>query len=107
MFFKKDYDEINVSELNEMLKSDINLIDVREVSEYNMFHIKGAKNIPMGNVLRNPERYMKKGEKYYMVCQSGARSANVCSALSRQGYDVVNIAGGTGTFAYKHKENIA
>ena len=42
-----------------------------------------------------------------MVCQSGARSAQVCSVLSGKGYDVVNILGGTGTFAYKHRENIA
>lgn len=107
MFFKKNYDEIDVTQLNAMLKDDISLIDVREISEYNMFHIKGAKNIPMGNILSDPGRYLKKGEKYYMVCQSGARSGNVCSALSKQGYDVVNISGGTGTFAYKHRENIA
>ena len=72
-----------------------------------MFHIKGAKNIPMGHVMTSPESYLAKDEKYYMVCQSGARSAQVCSVLSNKGYDVVNILGGTGTFAYKHRENIA
>jgi rhodanese-related sulfurtransferase len=107
MFFKKNYDEINVTQLNGMLGSGIKLIDVREVSEYNMFHIKGAENVPMGTVMTSPERFLEKGEKYYMVCQSGARSARVCDMLSKQGYDVTNIVGGTGTFAYKHSENIA
>lgn len=107
MFFTKNYDEINVTELNDMLDGDVKLIDVREVGEYQMFHIKGAKNIPMGNVMNSPESYLNKDEKYYMVCQSGARSASVCGVLSKQGYDVVNVAGGTGTFAYKHKENLA
>ena len=107
MFFKKNYDEIDVTQLNAMLNDGVNLIDVREISEYNMFHIKGAKNIPMGSILSSPEHYLEKGERYYMVCQSGARSGSVCSALAGQGYDVINIMGGTGTFAYRHRENIA
>ncbi len=107
MFFKKNYEQIDVTLLNGMLKDNINLIDVREVGEYNMFHIKGARNVPMGSIMTKPESYLKKDEKYYMVCQSGARSASVCNALSMQGYDVVNVVGGTGTFAYKHRENIA
>ncbi len=107
MFFNKNYDEIDVTQLNGMLDKGLKLIDVREVGEYNMFHIKGAQNIPMGNIMTNPASYLEKGEKYYLVCQSGARSGQVCSVLARHGYDVVNVAGGTGTFAYKHSENIA
>ncbi len=107
MFFTKNFEEIDVTQLNKMLDSGIKLIDVREIGEYNMFHIKGADNIPMGRIMSDPESYLEKDEKYFIVCQSGARSAQVCSVLSKQGYDVTNIIGGTGTFAYKHSENIA
>ncbi len=107
MFFNKNFDEIDVTQLNKMLADGVKLIDVREIDEYNMFHIKGAENVPMRNIMTKPDSYLEKEQKYYIVCQSGARSAQVCSVLSKQGYDVTNIVGGTGTFAYKHSENIA
>ena len=32
---------------------------------------------------------------YHIICQSGARSGQACLFLEAQGYNVVNIAGGT------------
>ena len=45
MFFKKKYDNINVTELNNLLREEINLIDIREIGEYQSGHIKGTKNV--------------------------------------------------------------
>ena len=106
MFFKKKYDTISVSQLNDLLKENINLIDVREVSEFRAVRIKGAKNVPLMGLISNPTQFLKKDQKYYIVCQSGSRSARACSILEQEGYNVVNVSGGTGAFAYQHRENI-
>ncbi|MCK5130267.1 MAG: rhodanese-like domain-containing protein [Clostridiales bacterium] len=107
MFFKKKYDSINATQLNDMLTNNINLIDVREVSEYQAIHIKGAKNVPLMGLLNNPTQFLNKEETYYIVCQSGARSGRACGMLKDQGYNVMNVDGGTGIFAYMHQGSIA
>lgn len=107
MFFKKKFDSISVTELNNMLNEKVNLIDVREINEYRIRHIKKAKNIPMMTLMQSANKFLKKEEKYYMVCQSGARSAKVCGVLSDQGFDVTNIKGGTGMFGMMHSANLA
>lgn len=33
------------------------------------------------------------------MCQSGGRSARACSSLKKQGFDVVNVSGGIGSYA--------
>lgn len=107
MFFRKSYQSISVNELKELLGSNINLIDVREGYEYKSGHVKGAKSIPMTGIINNAEHFLKKDEKYYIICQSGARSGRVCQVLSEKGYDVVNVNGGTGHFAMMYNEHIA
>ena len=49
----------------------------------------------MGNLLIEPEKYMSKDKTYYIICQSGARSARTVDALTKQGFDVVNVSNGT------------
>lgn len=107
MFFRKRYDSIDVTELNKMIKGNINLIDCRETYEYKSGHIKKAKNVPLMGLINNHDQFLDKDKKYYIVCQSGSRSSRACSKLAKLGYNVVNVSGGTGMFAYKHRENIA
>ena len=76
----------------------INLIDIREVYEFAGGHIQTAKNIPMGELLAHPEKYLNKAEKYYLICQSGMRSGRTVSALQKLGYQVVNVKGGMGAY---------
>lgn len=87
---------INMTNLQQL--HDINLLDVREVIEYEMGHIPNAKNIPMNTLIQNPTHYLDKEQTYYIVCQSGGRSQMVCMMLEVQGYDVVNVMGGTGAY---------
>jgi rhodanese-related sulfurtransferase len=95
-FLKKDYKVINV---NDLAGGDTkNLIDIREPAEYKSGHVPGAKNIPMQQLLNQPEKYLSKDTNYKIVCQSGGRSSRACDALSKAGYDVTNVAGGTGYF---------
>lgn len=88
---------IHVNDIEHLIGS-INLIDIREPYEFQSGSIKKSKNIPMNELLRNPESYLKPRQPYYIICQSGARSKATCKALCKAGYDVTNVAGGVGSY---------
>lgn len=88
---------INVNDLDNLL-GKIELIDIREPYEFKSGSIKTSRNIPMGNLLESPDRFLMKDKTYYLMCQSGARSGRASKALLRQGYDIVNVSGGMGTY---------
>jgi rhodanese-related sulfurtransferase len=88
---------IHVNDMDELI-GKVELIDIREPYEYKTASIRTAKNIPMGTLLNAPDRYLIKGKTYYIMCQSGGRSGNACRTLSKQGFDVINVAGGMGSY---------
>lgn len=97
--FKKDNGRvINVNDIDDLI-GKVDLIDIREKYEYSGGSIKSAKNIPMGELLGEPEKYLDKSKEYYIMCQSGGRSARACSALTSQGFNVINVTGGMGSYA--------
>lgn len=88
--------EISAVELMAIYKR-VSVVDVRELDEYVDGHVPGAKHIPLSMVpLRNNE--IDKTIKHYVICEAGGRSAQACTFLEQQGFDVVNIAGGTGSW---------
>lgn len=89
---------INVNDLDNLI-GKIELIDIREPYEYQSGSLKTAKNIPMSNLLSQPDRFLNKAKTYYIMCQSGARSSRTCSVLAKQGFDVINVSGGMGFYA--------
>ncbi|XMB66967.1 rhodanese-like domain-containing protein [Mycoplasmatota bacterium zrk1] len=89
-------DSISVNELKSVNKKSINLIDVREPSEFETAHIPNSKNVPLKTLLKSPEEFIK--GKTYIVCASGSRSKKVCKKLSKK-YDVVNVLGGTAMYS--------
>lgn len=97
LFRRNDGKVINVNDIDNLI-GKIDLIDIREPYEYSSGTIKTAKNIPMGNILDKPEKYLTKEKEYYIMCQSGGRSSRACDSLTRQGYNVVNVAGGMGSY---------
>lgn len=100
MFNLLKKDEKKVIHVNDMdsLIGQVELIDIREPYEYQMGSLKTAKNIPMGKLLTNPEKYLSKDKSYYIMCQSGARSTSATRTLTKQGYQVINVAGGIGSY---------
>lgn len=96
--FKTDNSKvIHVNDIDNLIGA-IELIDIREPYEYKSGSIRTAKNIPMGNLLGEPGKYLRKDKTYYIMCQSGGRSGNATKALTKQGYDVINVAGGMGSY---------
>lgn len=84
---------IKVNDLDELL-GKVNLIDIREIHEYEEGTLKSAINIPIGKLLENPEEYLNKDEEYYILCRSGVRSLNACLLLAEEGYKVIDVAEG-------------
>ena len=78
----------------EVAAKTINLIDVREADEFASGHLPGAINLPLSDFLERYEE-LDKDKPYYIICRSGARSAQACAFLEEEGYDVTNVAGGT------------
>ena len=98
-FLKKSNGKvINVNDIDNLI-GKVDLIDIREDYEYKGGSIKSAKNIPMGKLLDEPDKYLSKDKEYYIMCQSGGRSARACTSLIEQGFDVVNVSGGMGSYA--------
>ena len=94
---KEDTKVINVNDIDNLI-GKVELIDIREDYEYKGGSIKSAKNIPMGQLLNEPEKYINKNKEYYIMCQSGGRSARACNNLKSQGFNVINVAGGMGSY---------
>ncbi|SHI76933.1 rhodanese-like domain-containing protein [Parasporobacterium paucivorans] len=88
---------IHVNEMDNLI-GKVELIDIRESYEYQSGSIKTAKNIPMGNLLNAPEKYLSKDKTYYIMCQSGGRSGSACRELTSQGFNVLNVAGGMSSY---------
>jgi rhodanese-related sulfurtransferase len=91
-------EEVTVQALATALKAGKpRVIDVREAAEYRSGHVPGSEFITMATI---PVRLadLSHGEKLYVICESGGRSGQVCSYLERQGYQVVNVQGGTGAW---------
>lgn len=97
MFLNNELNAVSVHDLDSKL-GEINLIDIREDNEYNDGHVPTAKNVSMGEILKNPEEYLDRSKEYYIICQSGARSSRTCMQLLEEGFNVVNVSGGTGSY---------
>lgn len=97
LFKRSAVKAIHINDMDDLI-GKIELIDVREPYEYRNGSLRTAKNIPMGDLLKKPEKYLIKDKTYYLMCQSGMRSGSAVRALAKQGFDVVNIAGGIGSY---------
>lgn len=72
----------------------ITLIDVREEHEYVAGHAPVARNVPLSHFIDRLAE-VPRDQKVYIICESGARSAQAVAWLDGQGYDAVNVLGGT------------
>lgn len=72
----------------------LQLVDVREPSEYAICRIEGSKPIPLG-FLREQLHELKNDSPIIVYCHHGFRSANATAVLKQAGFsDVRNLEGG-------------
>ncbi len=92
--------DVTVAQLAAILASDPTtpVVDVRNPDEYAAGHVPGALLMPLHTV---PVRVqdLPRDRPVYLVCHSGGRSAQATAWLTQQGYEVVNVLGGTGAWA--------
>lgn len=89
----KEFKQINVNKVRELVNNGDIIIDVREPAEYSHGHIKGSINIPLSQ-LRSRTNEIPKDKPVYLHCRTGQRSYNAVLALQNLGFDnVVNITG--------------
>ncbi|HEY5523989.1 MAG TPA: rhodanese-like domain-containing protein, partial [Clostridium sp.] len=50
------------------------------------------------NLLNEADKYLSKDKEYYIMCQSGGRSARACNSLTKEGFNVTNVSGGMGSY---------
>lgn len=86
--------EIDIDQIASALEDGACVIDVRETGEYSAGHVPGAVNIPMGH-LTSRLGELDRGAPVHLVCASGNRSTAMADVLIAQGFDAVNVLGGT------------
>jgi rhodanese-related sulfurtransferase len=86
--------EIDVDELHQRHAGGAPVFDVRQPDEYEEAHVPGAHLIPLAEV---PDHLaeLPSDQPVLLICKSGARSMRAAEFLDTQGYDAVNVAGGT------------
>ena len=93
---KIGYEEMEVTQLNKLLKngSSLIIIDVREEFELEISKIDGAIHIPMNQVPRRLDE-LNPDIDYVVMCRTGVRSSQICEFLSNQNFrSVANLSGG-------------
>ena len=77
----------------------IDLVDVREPSEFARGHLPGARSVPLAELRGAPER-ARLGRRVLFVCASGGRSLAASKLAEALGIDeVYNLDGGTTAWA--------
>jgi rhodanese-related sulfurtransferase len=85
--------EVTVAEVAGNLPGIPQLIDVRELDEWQEARIPGAKLIPM-SVFAARVAEIDPDQQIIVYCKSGGRSLMVAEALQNAGYDARSMAGG-------------
>ena len=65
------------------------LVDVRTPEEYAGGRIPGSVNWPLERITR----FDLEGERFYLYCHSGARSARAAAWLNQNGFEAESIGG--------------
>lgn len=90
--------EISVEEAYQEYQAGTFFLDVREVDEWNDFHIPGATLIPLGE-LSGRLNELPKDQPIVVVCRSGNRSQSGRDILLNAGFEnVASMAGGVSTW---------
>jgi hydroxyacylglutathione hydrolase len=93
-----DLQTANVIEIEEFQsligKNDVQVVDVRNTTEFNDKHIQGADHVFVGTLQDNLDK-ISKDKQVVIHCQSGDRATIAYSILKRNGFEnVKNYSGG-------------
>ena len=85
--------QIAVETLHSM-RHDLKILDVRDKSEWEEGHIKGATHIPYYFLVQRLQE-LDNTQPLALICASGQRSSIACSLLQKNGFtQLFNVVGG-------------
>jgi rhodanese-related sulfurtransferase len=74
---------------------DVDVVDVREPSEWSSGHLPGARLVPLGKLRGAPKAELTR-DRVIFVCAAGVRSATAAKLAVANGLATVyNLSGGT------------
>lgn len=95
---QEPFKRIKVEQAKAMVdRGDSLVVDVRRQDEWRAGHVKGAKHIPVDDVLARIEE-LPKDKNLLFICQAGVRSALACEMAAAMGLPqqrLFNIEEGT------------
>lgn len=89
--------EVTIDELESAISNGAHVVDVRETWEFESGHVPMAHHIPLNSVPDSLSE-IPKDQQVFVICQSGGRSMTAANYLEAQGFNVVSVAGGTGSW---------
>jgi rhodanese-related sulfurtransferase len=92
---------LTATELADLIAvQSVDLVDVRNESEWDSGHIPGSRNIPLETFRADPEALVERGSIVVFVCAKGVRSVAAAKLADRFGYDrVYSVEGGVKEWA--------
>lgn len=88
--------KITPQELKELLetkKDSLEIVDVRDLDEYERIHIRGVRLLPLAQLATRVDE-IDWSKEVVFVCKGGIRSAQAAEKMSVSGKDVKNLEGG-------------
>lgn len=95
--------EVSINDLESAIAQAAYVVDVREAWEFENGHVPNAHHIAL-NTIPEHLHLIPKDQQVWIICQSGGRSMTAANYLEAQGYNVVSVAGGTGSWIGAGKE---
>jgi rhodanese-related sulfurtransferase len=75
---------------------DVDMIDVRDLNEWETGYIPGSRLVPLPQFRENPEAHLRPGKTTVFICAKGVRSMAAAKLAERFGYErLYNLDGGT------------
>jgi rhodanese-related sulfurtransferase len=80
-------------------RDDVQIVDVREVYEWESGRIEGAVHVPLNTLMAGRGPDLDRGRPVVVVCRSGNRSELAALMLQARGFDAHNLLGGMEAWA--------
>lgn len=95
---QESYETIDINTIENKVADGWKVVDVREVEEFKNGHIQNALNVPLSSISKGEYGVLEQDQKYIIICQSGNRSQTASEQLHKDGFEVLNVKQGMGSW---------